>query len=560
MNELESRLQFLRQAATARYRNGEFAAAEALIAEALKLAPQSADLWSNRGTLQVALGQREAALASFSRALQLNPNFLGAVVNRANILFELQRYAEAIPDYEMVLRANPDVPYALGNLAFCKLQCCDWRDFDRWRERVRAQLKEGKRAIPPVLSLALLDSPAEQLRAAEIVTRDKLPPVPALYRGERYRHDKIRLAYVSADFHAHATAVLAAGLFERHDKARFETIAISLGRDDASPMRGRLQHAFDRFIDVRGKSDTDIARLVRSLEVDIAVDLKGYTSEAKPALFSHRPAPIQVNYLGFPGTMGAAFMDYVIADAVIVPDEHKPFYSEKTVWLPNSYQPNDRTRQVAPAVHRARAGLPDGAFMFCCFNNSYKIQPAVFDIWMRLLKAIPGSVLWLLEDNPAATRHLKREATARGIDPERLIFAARCDLPEHLARHALADLCLDTLPYNAHTTASDALWMGVPVVTCLGTTFAGRVAASLLHAIGLPELVTESLDAYEALALRLARDPAALAAIGSKLKQNRETMPLFDAERFTRSLESAYLTMHNRHQRGLPPAGFAVTA
>jgi protein O-GlcNAc transferase len=561
VNDLASRLQALRQAATARYRGGEFEAAEQLIDEALKIDPNSPELWSNRGTAQVAAKRHEAALASFTRALQLNPGFLGAQANRAHVLFELQRYADAIPDYEALLARDPGHAYSAGNLVFCKLQCCDWRSFETDRRTMLARLRAGQRVFPPVLSLALLDSAADQLAAAQIVSRDKFPPVRPLWRGEVYRHDRVRVAYVSADLHAHATAVLMAGVFELHDRRRFETIAISFGRDDRSRLRGRVEQAFERFIDVRVKSDAQIAQAIRDLEIDIAVDLKGYTSEARPALFSLRPAPVQINYLGFPGTMAAPFMDYLIADRIVVPDEHNAFYSEQIVRLPDTYQPNDRSREMSgKPVSRTSAGLPEAGFVFCCFNNSYKIQPPLFDVWMRLLRDVPKSVLWLLADNAAATRNLKQEAASRGIDPERLVFAARLDLPEHLARHRLADLFLDTLPYNAHTTAADALWTGLPIVTCTGTTFAGRVAASLLHAAGLPELVTESLADYEALALRLARDSAALADIKARLMQNRETAPLFDAARFTRHLEAAYMTMHERHLRGLTPAGFTVAA
>ena len=559
MSDLANRLQTLRQAATARYRNGEFDASEQLIGEALKLDPNSPELWSNRGTAQVAAKRHEAALASFSRALQLNPGFLGAQANRAHVLFELQRYAEAIPDYEALLARDPGHPYSAGNLVFCRLQCCDWSSFESDRKAMLARLRTGQRAVPPVLSVALLDSAADQLIAAQIVARDRFPPARPVWRGEIYRHERIRLAYVSADFHAHATAVLMAGVFEQHDRRRLEIIAISFGRDDGSPLRGRVQQAFERFIDVRGKTDLEIAQVMRDLEIDIAVDLKGYTSEARPAVFSLRPAPIHVNYLGFPGTMGAPFMDYLIADRIVAPAEHQPFYGEQIVRLPHTYQPNDRSRETAQAAGgRASAGLPDSGFVFCCFNNSYKIQPPVFDVWMRVLRGVPGSVLWLLADNAAASRNLRREAASRGIDPKRLVFAAREALPEHLARHRLADLFLDTLPYNAHTTASDALWMGLPIVTCMGSTFAGRVAASLLYAAGLPELVTESLADYEALALRLARNPEALAAIKSRLAQDRDTMALFDALQFARHLEAAYVAMHKRHQRSLPPAGFTV--
>ena len=560
MTDPANRLQALRQAATTRYRNGEFEAAEQLIGEALKLDPNSPELWSNRGTAQVAAKRHEAALTSFSRALQLNPGFLGAVANRAHVLFELQRYEEAIPDYEALLARDPGHAYSAGNLVFCRLQCCEWSSFESDRKAMLARLRIGQRVLPPVLSVALLDSAADQLAAAQIVARDKFPPVRPLWRGDTYRHERIRVAYVSADFHAHATSMLMAGVFERHDRRRFETIAISFGRNDGSRMRGRVKQAFERFIDVRGKSDAEIAQAMREMEIDIAIDLKGYTSEARPAVFSLKPAPLQVNYLGFPGTMGASFMDYLIADRIVLPDEHKAFYSEQVVTLPGTYQPNDRSRETAEApAGRASVGLPEQGFVFCCFNNSYKIQPSVFDIWMRLLRGVPESVLWLLDDNAAATRNLRQEAATRGVDAGRLVFAARVDLPEHLARHRLADLFLDTLPYNAHTTASDALWTGLPVVTCMGNTFAGRVAASVLHAAGLPELVTPSLADYEAMALRLARDPAALAGIKSRLAHNRETAPLFDAARFTRHLEAAYITMHERCQRGLAPAGFSVT-
>jgi len=559
VNDRAIQVQHLRESATARYRNGDFEAAERLIGEALKLDPNSPELWSNRGTAQVLLGRREAALESFDRALRLKPDFWGAVVHRAHILFELQRYAEAIPAYEMLLARDPGHAYSAGNLVFCRLQCCDWSTLGRDRDAILSQLRAGQRVVPPVLSAALLESPADQLAAAKIIARDKFPPAPPLWRGETYRHDRIRVAYVSADFHAHATAVLMAGVFEAHDRSRFETIAISFGRDDGSPLRARLVRSFDRFVDVRGQSDADIARLMRAMEIDVAIDLKGYTSEARPAVFSFRPAPVQVNYLGFPGTMGAPFIDYLLADPIVAPAAHKPFYSEQIVWLPDTYQANDRSREAADApMDRASVGLPPSGFVFCSFNNSYKIEPRVFDVWMRLLRNVEGSVLWLLDDNATATSNLKREAAARGIDPARLVFAPRRPFPEHLTRHRLADLFLDTLPYNAHTTASDALWMGLPLVTCKGPTFAGRVAASLLHAAGLSELVTETLEDYEALALRLGRDPAALASIKGRLAANRDTMALFDAARFTRHLEAAYATMHERRQRGLRPEGFAV--
>ena len=356
-------------------------------------------------------------------------------------------------------------------------------------------------------------------------------------------------------------ACLIAELLERHDSARFEIIGVSCGPDDRSEMRARLVAAFDQFVDVRGKSDAEVARLLSELKVDIAVDLNGYTRDCRPGILAHRPAPIQVNYLGFPGTMGADFIDYIIADEVVLPFDQQRFYSERIVHLPDCCQPNDRRRQIADRTPaRAEVGLPEHGFVFCSFNNSWKITPEVFDVWMRLLKAIDGSVFWLRED-AAVERNLRKEAAARGIDPGRLIFAPPMKrLEDHLARHRLADLFLDTLPYNAHTTASDALWVGLPVLTCMGNAFAGRVAASLLNAIGLPELVTHSIEDYEALALRLAKDPSLLEGYRNRLATNRLTHPLFDTDRFRHHIEAAYLQMWEIWQRGEQPRSFAVEA
>ncbi|HEY4124081.1 MAG TPA: tetratricopeptide repeat protein, partial [Rhizomicrobium sp.] len=324
-------------------------------------------------------------------------------------------------------------------------------------------------------------------------------------------------------------------------------------------MRARVRNAFDRFIDVREKSDAEVALLIRQMEIDIVIDLKGYTKDHRAGIFAHRPAPIQASYLGYPGTMGAPYIDYIIADPVVIPDEHRSYYTEKIAYLPDSYQCNDSPRQMADhRFTREEAGLPEIGFVFCCFNNNYKITPKIFALWMRLLAKVPGSVLWLLEDNPDSVRNLRREAETQGVAPDRLVFAPRLNGAEHLARHRLADLFLDTEPYGAHTTASDALWAGLPVLTALGPTFASRVAASLLHAVGVPELIADSLDAYEAMALRLADDPGALGAIKAKLAQNRDTCPLFDTVRFTHHLESAYLSMWQRWQRGEPATSFSV--
>ena len=368
------------------------------------------------------------------------------------------------------------------------------------------------------------------------------------------------MAYLSANFHDHAVARLMAGVPEHHDRRRFETYAFSFGPDDKGPLRARLTDAFDHFIDVRDHTEEQIARRLREIEADIAVDLMGFTEGSRPGILGFRPAPVQVNYLGYPGTTGAQWMDYILADSIVIPPEQQAHYREKVVYLPNTYLPGDNRRKISPRVpSRSEAGLPDSGFVFCCFNNNYKFTPALFDVWMRLLRAVKGSVLWLSYPNASTINTLKREAEARGISPERLVFSSYVKSDDdHLARLSLADLFLDTLPYNAHATASDALWAGVPVLTVAGASFPGRVAASLLHAIGMAELVAPSLAAYEERALQLAGNPSELAALKAKLARHRDTEPLFDTARFTRNLERAYEVMWDRSQRGLPPDGFAI--
>ena len=542
------------------FQAGRFEEALGLLDRAVTVEPSRAQLWNNRGAVLAVMKRFDAAYESFDHALSLEPCLPSALANRGHALMEMHRPEEAGADYERLLARNPDAAFARGNLIRAKLQCCEWRGLREQWERAVADMRAGKPVLPPMVATALLEAPSDQLLAARLLIQAKYPPRQTpLWNGERYNHARIRIAYLSADFHAHATATLMAGVFEAHDRTRFETFAISFGPDDESPMRGRLKAAFDNFFQVAEKSDTDIASLLREREIDIAVDLKGFTDGARPAILSHRPAPIQVNYLGFPATMGSPYIDYVIADPAVIPAEHQIYYSEKIAYLPYSYQPNDRTRVIGNAApSRQSTGLPQSGFVFCCFNNNYKISSDIFEIWMRLLRGEKESVLWLLEDNPAVTRNLKREAGLRGVDPERIIFAPRLAPSEHLARHVLADLFLDTFPYNAHTTASDALWMGLPLVTRAGQTFASRVAASLLHGMGASELVTSSLDEYEALARNLARVPERLAAIKEKLVRNRDTSPLFDVVRFTRHLESAYETMWERQQRGAGPSTFAA--
>ncbi len=541
------------------FQSGQFGDALTIIDLALGDDPERADLWSNRGASLAAMKRFDEAVVAFDRALRLNPSFAGAQLNRANALLELGQYAKAARDYESVLAANPDALPARGGLLRCKIQICDWKGLDAHWQRALSDIRAERSPVPPIVLTALCRSAEDQLRCARIIARRYFAGRSPLWRGERYEHARIRLAYVSADFHAHATATLAAGLFEEHDRSRFETCALSFGPNDGSPMRRRLEGAFDRFIHAQGANEEEIAKMLRNMEIDIVVDLKGLTAEARPGIFARRPAPIQVNYLGYPGTMGVPYIDYLLADRIVIPPEERHRYSEAVVYLPDSYQPNDRRRQVSPATPtRRELGLPEAGFVYCCFNNPYKITPEIFTVWMRLLNELEGGVFWLLEDNPEAMDNLRRESTARGVSPERLVFAPRIAPEAHLARQSTADLFLDTLPYNAHTTASDALWAGVPLLTCLGTTFAGRVAASLLQTVGLSELIATSLDDYRMLALKLGREPAMLAALKTKLASNRAASPLFDTKRYARHLEAAYLEMIERQHRGERPQSFGV--
>jgi predicted O-linked N-acetylglucosamine transferase (SPINDLY family) len=520
---------------------------EALAAflEAARLDPGSAEAQSNAGNVLAALGRHDEALAHLRQAAQAQPARADPHFNLGVALQRLKRHEEAIASFQAALDIAPRMPYALGHRVWNELFLCRWDAIGPAIAELRRRVRDEGLAVAPFTFLALTDDPQEQRLCAEQHLRKALPALAApLWRGERYRHDRIRVAYLSADFCEHATAYLAAGLFERHDRSRFETIALSYGADDRSPMRSRLARAFDKFVDVRALSDAHVARLLRDMEIDIAVDMKGHTTEARIGILAHRPAPVQVAYLGYPGTSGAGFIDYVLADRFVLPEIEQQHWTEKVVYLPDCYQVNDAGRAIAEHTPtRAEAGLPERAFVFCCFNNSYKILPRMFDVWMRLLRELHGSVLWLLEDNAGARVNLEREARARGVDPARLVFARRLPHAGHLARHRLADLFLDTLPCNAHTGASDALWAGLPLVTCAGSTFAGRVAGSLLHAVGLPELATRSLAEYEALALQLAGDRGRLRQLRERLAANRGAAPLFDTERFRQNLESAYRAM-----------------
>ncbi len=530
---------------------------------AIALKSDYAEAYCNMGTVLDQLGRHAEAVDAYRRAVALKPDLTIAYLNLGGSLWEQKKLADAIAAYSYCLSIEPDQPNALIDLYNLRRYACDWHDLGPQEEKILTlTYRRGKR-IAPFPMLNIHGDPAEEQLCAREWAKDVAKvaqtgfdhaPLPSASNPRR-----LRIGYLSADFCRHATAALIAELIESHDRERFEVFGYAYGEDDKSPMRARLAVAFDTFIDIDALPHPEAARRIHGDGIDILVDLKGYTTNPRTEILAYRPAPIQVNYLGYPGTMGAPFIDYLIADAFIVPADAHPYYDEKVVYLPNSYQPNDTKRTIAPDVPGRKAcGLPEEGFVFCSFNNSYKISPELFDIWMRLLGAVPGSVLWLLKCNQLMEGNLAREAAARGIDPGRLVYAPKIDLPLHLARHVHADLFLDTLPVNAHTTASDALWAGLPVLTCSGRTFASRVAGSLLQAVGLPELATDNLAAYEALALRLAQNPSALAALRKRLEQNRKNAPLFNIADYTRDLEAAFEHMAEIAVAGEPPKAFAV--
>ena len=521
---------------------------------ALTIDPSHARAQNGRGNSLHELGRVAEALVCYEQLLKSAPDFADAYVNRGRGLKEQDRLEAALSSYELALRVSPQYEWLYGNWLHTRMQLADWNGFEARVGELAARLEQGQKAAAPFPVLSLVDSPPLQRQAAQLWVREKAPLRNLLGPLARYgRREKIRLAYVSADFRQHPVAMLLAAVLERHDRTRFEVTAFSIGADTQDPMRQRIERGVDRFIDVRARSDRQIAELARSLQLDIAIDLGGFTDGARPALFALRAAPLQVSYLGYLGTLGAPYMDYLIADPVIIPATHRHHYAEKILYLP-SYQANDSKRLMAEKrFTREELALPPDGVVFCCFNASYKITPSTFDSWMRILRKVPGSVLWLLAERDTVERHLRQEAQTRGIDPQRLVFAQRLARPEYLARYRAADLFLDTLPYNAGTTASDALWAGLPVLTRRGEAFAARVAASLLEAIGLPELITTSAEHYEALAVELAHHPQRLLALRDKLDTNRSNTLLFDTSAFTAHLEHALQRIHERHLAGLPP-------
>lgn len=520
----------------------------------IAIKPDLPEAYRNRGGALFWLYEYDAALKSYDKALQLNPEYGSAYGSRGFVFVELNRYLPALQDFDKALLWGGEDGAVRGERLRIKRFLGDWKDSESETKDLEEKVAQGESATTSFSFLSISGSPILQKKAAEIWTQKKVEVHSVVPIPRQPRHGKIRVGYFSADFREHAVSYLMAEVFERHDRDRFEIMGFSLGQNTADPMRTRISSAMDRFVDIQPMSDLDVVRLGREIGLDIAVDLTGYTQHNRTGIFARRVAPVQVNYIGYPGTMGAQFMDYLIADDMLIPESSRQHYTEKIVYMPDCFQANDSSRQPSSTVYRrVDLGLPEAGFVYCCFNNSCKFTPEVFDIWMRILRRVEGSVLWLLEGNPWVAESLRKEAAQRGVDPVRLVFARKLPLPEHLARQKVADLFLDTLPFNAGATASPALWAGLPLLTRTGESFAGRMGASLLQAIDLPELITTTAEAYEELAVELAVTPARIQHIKERLERNRLTTALFDIPRFTRNLESAYVSMYERSQANLPP-------
>ena len=534
----------------------EHAAANITIDRALQLAPHSAEALTERGHLLSELNQTSAAIEAYDQAVQSNPALATAWFGRALILSTQGRFAESVTSLRRVLELNPHHAYAPGACLHAQLQVCDWNGYAGAEEGIAGSMERDEPVDFPFSFLAVCDSPRLQRSCARVFADLQISDPPALRLPARTARERIRVAYISGDFLEHPTSYLMAGIFEKHDRQRFDIVGISLREDENSPTGKRVRGAFDECVEAGSRSDQELAQLIQDMGVDIAVDLMGYTGEHRAGIFNFRPAPLQVNYLGFPGTMGTADRDYIIADDFLIPEAQRAHYSEAIAYLPECFQANDDRRRTAAAPSRAAMGLPATGLVWCSLHSSYKLNPPMFNIWARLVLGTPDSVLWLLGGNPTVEENLRRQALARGIQPHRLVFAQPLPYPEHLARLSLADICLDTLPFNGGTTSSDALWAGVPLITCAGRSFAARMSGSLLRAVGVPELITHSLTEYERLALLLARDPVRLPQVRTKLALNRLSAPLFDTDRFRRHLEALYTTMMERHRQGLRPATF----
>jgi len=528
---------------------------------ALSINPNYGDVHNSLGNIFNQLGQFEKALLSYENALSISPKNAEAYFNLGNLMLDLNQLDKAIANYEHALKLKPGIDCNFGNLVHTKMHLCSWDDFSDNLEELLEKINRNEKTISPFSLAALIDDAKIQLKNAQIFAKQKYPKNSALSKNYNYStHKKIRIGYFSADFREHPVSYLSAELYELHNRSQFEIYAFSFGPDTQDVMNLRIKAGVDNFYDVHNMSYKDIALLSRSMEIDIAIDLGGFSANNRLEIFAITAAPIQINYFGYPGTMGADFFDYIVGDETLIPEDQKSNYAENIIYLPSCYMPQDNSKQISDKpITRQECNLPENSFVFCCFNNSYKITPKEFDIWMRLLNKVDGSVLWLLEANKLSVDNLKFEAEKRGVKADRLIFANKLAIEEHLARQKLADLFLDTFNFNAHTTASDALWVGLPVLTKIGKGFSARVAGSLLTSMEVPELITTSEKEYEAKALDLAINPEKLLLIKKKLADKRSTAPLFDTETYTKNLEKAYIKAYERYSSSLPSKEFKVS-
>ena len=520
---------------------------------AIKINPNIAEVYNHKGNVLSKTKKFLEAIENYNLAIKINPNFAGFYFNKANVLKEIGKFEDAIHNYEKAQLLDNKIEFCKGNLLHAKMLCCNWSNLYELYNEIFNDVNNGKYSASPFGYQAICDDESNLQKCAQLFSNKNSPEIKnSFFIKKKLKKKKIKVGYLCGEFREQATSILMTEVWEKHNKEYFEILAFDSGWDDKSLRRKRIVNAFDKIIDISNLSDLDSAKSIYNEQVDILVNLNGFFGNARPIVFSYKPAKIQVNYLGFPGTMGVNYIDYIICDKIVVPPDSKNFYNEKIVYLPNTYQPNDSKRVISKrSFSREELSLPDNAFVFCCFNNNYKITPNMFEIWTTLLNKVNNSVLWLLEGNLEAVKNLKKEIEIRGIDSSRLIFAKQMKHEDHLARHRNADLFLDTLPYNAHTTASDSLWAGLPVLTCVGKTFPGRVGASLLKSLDLEELITHSDHEYINRAAELAFNKEKLILIKDRLNSNKLKKPLFNSELFCKNLEMAFQIMFEKSDLGL---------
>lgn len=521
---------------------------------AAKLNANSSVLFYNIGRLYDDLFMPERANACYRKSLDLDPQFIKPKINLGLNLNKARKFNEGLPLLEEVLVMAPDVDFIFGDIVHAKMKLGLWKDFESDLIKVLDGIKNGRRIIHPFHFLSLIDDPHLQQSAAEIYAKSRPQVAKNTKEFSALKNTKIKVAYFSADFQNHPITHLTAELYELHDTNKFEIYAFSSGLENDDAPGKRVQKAFHEFIDITTLSDEEVLTLARSKGIDIAVDLGGYTENSRIGVFEKRVAPVQVSYLGYLGTLGSPCMDYILADREVIPPESRQFFSEKIAYLPNCYQINDRKRTISDRIFtRSEFGLPDKGFIFCCFNYGYKITPEVFASWCRILQRVDQSVLWIYESNKGLANNLREEAKSRGVSPDRIIFSGVLPVPEYLARYQLADLFLDTFPYNAGTTTSDALWVGLPVLTRSGKTFSSRMAGSILKAIAIPELITYTIADYEDLAVELATNGTKLDSIRKKISANKISTPLFNSPQTAKNIEKAYQMMYTRYLDGKSP-------